>query len=76
MRAARGGVIIELPPGEPEITPNTPPGASYVRRMGPIMCYADTTTETDNSADAATEAHQNTPDVIDAGDATTAAATV
>ncbi|WP_157617170.1 hypothetical protein [Saccharomonospora marina] len=84
LRAARGRVIIELPPGEPETTPNTTPGASYVRRMGPIMCYADTTTETDNtvtafcycgwveyghtqeSADAAAEAHQNAPDAIDA----------
>ena len=83
LHAARGRVIIELPPGEPETTPNTTPGASYVRRMGPIMCYADTATETDNtvtvfcycgwveyghapeSADAAAEAHQNAPDVID-----------
>lgn len=91
MRAARGRVIIELPPGEPETKPNTTPGASYVQRMGPIMCYADITIETDNtvtafcycgwveyghtqeSADAAAEAHQNAPDVIDADAATTAA---
>jgi hypothetical protein len=31
LRTARRGVIIELSPGEPETTPNTTPGASYVR---------------------------------------------
>ncbi|MFF0147030.1 hypothetical protein [Amycolatopsis sulphurea] len=65
LRAARGRVIIELPSGEPETTPNTTPGASYVRRMGPIMCYADTATENDNTVTAAAETHQNAPDVID-----------
>ena len=80
MRGARGRVIIELSPGEPETTPNTTPGASYVRRMGPIMCYAETDNtvtafcycgwveygHTQESADAAADAHQNAPDVINA----------
>ena len=35
LRAARRRVIIELSPGEPETTPNTTPGASYVRRTTP-----------------------------------------
>jgi hypothetical protein len=34
LHTARGRVIIELPPGEPETTPNTTPGASYVHRKG------------------------------------------
>ncbi|PFG50151.1 hypothetical protein ATK36_5357 [Amycolatopsis sulphurea] len=33
--------------------------------MGPIMCYADTATENDNTVTAAAETHQNAPDVID-----------
>lgn len=62
--------------------------------MGPIMCYADTATETDNtvtafcycgwveyghtqeSANAAADAHQNAPDVIDADDTTAPAVAV
>jgi hypothetical protein len=32
LRAARGRVIIELTPREPEITPNTTPGVSHVYR--------------------------------------------
>lgn len=35
LRTARRRVIIELSPGEPETTPNTTPGASYVRRTTP-----------------------------------------
>jgi hypothetical protein len=96
LRATRGRVIIELSPGKPETTPNTTPGASYVHRMEPVMCYADAITEnngtataqcycgwveyghTQESADAAAEAHQNRPDDIAADDATesTTAATV
>jgi hypothetical protein len=43
LRAARRRVIIELSPGEPETTPNTTPGASYVRRKGTVMTGNDAT---------------------------------
>lgn len=38
--------------GKPGTTPNTTPGASHVCRTGPIMCYADTITETDGKVTA------------------------
>jgi hypothetical protein len=55
LRAARRRVIIELSPGEPETTPNTTPGASYVPRKEPAMTATTTAEFVRNLQHEATE---------------------